>query len=107
MSHPENLPSVIERYQKEMLRILGVLESVLSKQEWLVGGRCTVADLSFIVWNALILDGTITKTYTPAQFEEDFPAVFRGFRIGSRWHQAMMNRQTVKKIYAIREAFKV
>lgn len=25
----------------------------------------------------MILDGTITKTYTPAQFEEDFPAVFR------------------------------
>ncbi|OJT13995.1 Glutathione S-transferase 2 [Trametes pubescens] len=52
MSHPENLPSVIERYQKEILRVLGVLENVLSKQEWLVGGKCTVADLSFIVYVA-------------------------------------------------------
>lgn len=54
MSHPEKLPSAIERYHKEMLRVLGVLESVLSKQEWLVGGKCTVADLSFIPYVALL-----------------------------------------------------
>jgi hypothetical protein len=46
--HPEKVPSVIERYQKEMLRVLGVLESVLSKQPWLVGDKMTVADLSFV-----------------------------------------------------------
>ena len=46
--HPEKIPSAIERYQKEILRVLGVLESVLSKQEWLVGGKLTIADLSFI-----------------------------------------------------------
>lgn len=46
--HPEKLPSAIERYQKEILRVFGVLEGVLSKQEWLVGGKCTIADLSFI-----------------------------------------------------------
>lgn len=48
-SHPEKVPSAVERYQKEILRVLGVLESVLSKQEWLVGGRFTVTDLSFVV----------------------------------------------------------
>lgn len=47
-SHPERIPSAIERYQKEVLRVFGVLESVLSKQEWLVGEKYTVADLSFI-----------------------------------------------------------
>lgn len=46
--HQEKLPSAIERYQKEILRVLGVLETVLSKQEWLVGGKLTVADISFI-----------------------------------------------------------
>jgi glutathione S-transferase len=46
--HPEKVPSAIERYQKEMLRVLGVLESVLSKQPWLVGDKMTVADLSFV-----------------------------------------------------------
>ena len=43
------IPKVIERYQKEILRVFSVLESVLSKQEWLVGGKCTIADLSFIM----------------------------------------------------------
>lgn len=47
--HPEKIPSAVERYQKEIIRVFGVLESVLSKQEWLVGGKMTIADISFIV----------------------------------------------------------
>ena len=46
--HHEKLPSAVERYRGEIKRVLGVLESVLSKQEWLVANRPTVADLSFI-----------------------------------------------------------
>ena len=46
--HPEKVPSAVDRYRNEARRVLGVLESVLAKQEWLVGGRLTVADLSFI-----------------------------------------------------------
>ena len=46
--HPEKVPSAVERYRKEILRVYGVLESVLSKQEWLAGGKPTVADISFI-----------------------------------------------------------
>ena len=44
------IPLAIERYQKEILRVFGVLESVLSKQEWLVGGKYTIADLSFVMY---------------------------------------------------------
>lgn len=51
--HEEKIPSAIERYQKEILRVFGVLESVLSKQEWLVGGKCTIADLSFIPYASM------------------------------------------------------
>ncbi|CDO76170.1 hypothetical protein BN946_scf185034.g3 [Trametes cinnabarina] len=46
--HQEPLTSAIERYQKEMMRVFGVLESVLSKREWLVGDKFTIADLSFV-----------------------------------------------------------
>ena len=46
--HSEKLPSAVERYKKEILRVLSVLDGVLSKQEWLVGGKCTIADISFI-----------------------------------------------------------
>ena len=45
--HPEKVSSAVERYRNETKRVLGVLESVLSKQEWLVGGRLTVADIAF------------------------------------------------------------
>ena len=51
----EKIPSVIERYQKEIIRVLGVLESVLSQKQWLVGDKCSVADLSFITY-AFLLD---------------------------------------------------
>ena len=46
--HPERIASAVERYKKEIARVWGVLDSVLSKQEWLVGGKVTIADLSFI-----------------------------------------------------------
>ncbi len=46
--HAEKIPSAIERYKNEILRVFGVLESVLSKQSWLVGGKYTIADLSFV-----------------------------------------------------------
>lgn len=46
--HHEKIPSALERYQKEILRVFGVLDGVLFKREWLIGAKCTVADLSFI-----------------------------------------------------------
>lgn len=50
MLHPEKFPSAIQRYQKEILRVLGVLEGVLKDQDWLVGGKMTIADVSFVVY---------------------------------------------------------
>lgn len=46
--HEEKIPSAIERYKNEVKRVIGVLDGVLSKQPWLVGGKPTIADLSFI-----------------------------------------------------------
>ena len=51
----EKLPSAIERYQNEIVRVLGVLEKALSSSasahhgSYLVGGKASVADLSFIL----------------------------------------------------------
>ena len=44
----EKIPSAIERYQREIVRVLGALERVLSTRRWLVGDKCSVADLSFV-----------------------------------------------------------
>lgn len=45
---PEKLLTVQEHFKKEIIRVFGVLESVLSKQPWLVGDNVTIADLTFI-----------------------------------------------------------
>ncbi|KAK3293727.1 glutathione S-transferase [Chaetomium fimeti] len=60
MYHHEKLPSAFERYAGEVKRVSGVLESYLGevKQKgegggdgpWLVGGKLTFADISFVVW---------------------------------------------------------
>lgn len=49
--HKEKLPDVIERYNNEIRRVLGVLDGVLANKEYLVGGKLTIADLSFVPWN--------------------------------------------------------
>jgi glutathione S-transferase len=46
--HHEKLPSARERYVKEVERVIGVLNSVLEGKNWLVGDKCTYADLVFI-----------------------------------------------------------
>ncbi|KZT69089.1 glutathione S-transferase [Daedalea quercina L-15889] len=94
--HPDKIPSAVERYQKEVLRVTGVLESVLSKQEWLVGGKCTIADLSFIPWNQAAFQ-FILPGYADFNLEKDFPAVHR-------WHSALLARKAVAEQLALRES---
>ncbi|KAL1941750.1 hypothetical protein VTO73DRAFT_6750 [Trametes versicolor] len=97
--HQEKLPSAIERYQKEILRVLGVLESVLSKQEWLVGGKLTVADISFITWNEMAI-GFGLQGVEGGNVEKEFPNVYK-------WHQKLVTRPVVRKFLDIQaEAFK-
>lgn len=51
MFAPEKVPYGIKRYADEVKRVMGVLESVLADgREWLIAGKCTIADLSFITW---------------------------------------------------------
>ncbi|KAH9941770.1 uncharacterized protein BXZ73DRAFT_41903, partial [Epithele typhae] len=47
--HPEKLPSAITRHENEVIRVFGMLESVLSKQEWLLGDKRTIVDILFVV----------------------------------------------------------
>jgi glutathione S-transferase len=44
------IPSATERYRNKSHRVTGVLDSVLQKQEWLVGDNITYADLAFVPW---------------------------------------------------------
>jgi len=48
--HPENIQSVLDRYYNEIRRVSGVLNRALQGQEWLVGGKYSYADVSFVTW---------------------------------------------------------
>ncbi|KAI0644616.1 glutathione S-transferase C-terminal-like protein [Trametes meyenii] len=87
--HQEKVPSAIERYRKETRRVYGVLEGVLSKQEWLVGGKPTIADISFVSWNNAAFN-VILKDYEDVNVEKEFPSVYK-------WHQKLVARPGVAR----------
>ncbi|EIN11266.1 thioredoxin-like protein [Punctularia strigosozonata HHB-11173 SS5] len=96
--HSEKIPSAVERYQKEILRVLGVLESVLSKREWLVGGKMTIADISFVLWNEWAI--WAFPTLDPAKnIELDMP---RDFPAVDAWHKKMTALPEIKEPLAER-----
>ena len=74
--HPEKIPSAIERYQKEILRVFGVLDGVLAQREWLVGDKCTVADLSFVPWNNGVFKRGVLKDVPGVDVPAQFPAFY-------------------------------
>ena len=53
--------------------MFGVLDEVLAKQKYLVGGKVTIADLSFIPWNVAIVDWLIPDI----DIEKNYPALAR------------------------------
>ncbi|KAF1948847.1 glutathione S-transferase [Byssothecium circinans] len=86
--HAEKLPSAIDRYVRELKRILGVLETSLEGREWLVGGKCSFADMAFVPWNDRIDMILFCK---PEEKFEGFPNV-------KAWHERMTSRPSWGKI---------
>ncbi|KAM5341680.1 hypothetical protein ACJ41O_014711 [Fusarium nematophilum] len=83
--HPEKVQTATDRYVNEVLRVNGVLESVLSKRDWLVGDRCSYADLSFVAWQRWAPELVGKDLY------EKFPHV-------GAWWRRMGERSTVQKV---------
>ncbi|KAI1400081.1 glutathione S-transferase [Hypoxylon fuscum] len=90
--HPEKIPSAIERYNDQLKRVLGVLESWLENRQWLVGDKITYADWAFVPWNDRINDVIFCKP-------ED---KFVGFPNVQAWHERMISRPAWKKTVEIR-----
>ncbi len=49
---PEKIPYAIERYEKETLRLYGVLERQLAEQEY-ISGEYSIADMAIYPWVAI------------------------------------------------------
>ncbi|KAK3046548.1 hypothetical protein LTR09_011958 [Extremus antarcticus] len=97
----KGITSVIERYGDETKRIVGVIESHLRRRQeasgddalWLLGGKCTYADLAFVPWDLLLLNRLFPEGFDAAK---EFPLFYQ-------WHQRVVQRPAVKKAIEIRE----
>ncbi|KAI1909040.1 glutathione S- transferase, nitrogen catabolite repression regulator [Ophidiomyces ophidiicola] len=89
--HSEKIPGVIERYSNEAKRVSQILEKCLEGKEFLMGDKCTFADLAFYPWQWFIMSEGVA-------LEEDAPNVHR-------WMQRMSNRPSVIKVFKDREAY--
>lgn len=100
-----NVTTAIERYGDETKRVVGVINSHLSKQRkeldlksgepvWLVGNKCTYADLAFVPWNLLLL----ARLFPDGDFnpQEEFLEFYK-------WHQSTINRPAVHEVVEMRE----
>lgn len=91
--HPEKVPSAIDRYISEIKRVTGVLENYLKKQDtgndgpWLVGGRISYADISFVSWQAIVDSPFFGESFDASEF----PTV-------KAWVDKMKNRPGIKKV---------
>ncbi|KAJ6007870.1 glutathione S-transferase [Penicillium herquei] len=90
----ESPESAKVRYGAELKRVAGVLDTVLSKQEWLVGDKCTYADLAFVMWNMQIPFFMASRTGEHAWQPEEVPHF-------TRWQNAMMARPSVLKVMSV------
>ncbi|MBU8976976.1 glutathione S-transferase N-terminal domain-containing protein [Lysobacter sp. MMG2] len=87
---PEDLPYAKERYQREVLRLLGVLDRRLEGREFVAAGRLSIADMAIHPW---------INPYTKA------PLDLTPFANLRRWHQAIAARPAVKRAYALAEKY--
>ncbi|QIW97592.1 hypothetical protein AMS68_003110 [Peltaster fructicola] len=92
--HPEKIQSAIDRFINEIFRVVGVLELGLERNGsgWLVGDKCTYADLSFVTW-AAVGEGQLKELEKYDGFEDKYP-------LYTAWLNRLGEREEVKKIRA-------
>ena len=90
--HSEPLQSAKDRYAKEINRVVGVLDSYLKNRSWLVGDKCTYADLAFFMWNAQI--PYVLKDAAEPWNIDNYPNY-------KKWMEAMQARDSVKHVMSV------
>lgn len=97
--HPEKVDSARLRYLEEVRRVMGVLDGWLEEQgtqdgagagageAWLVGNKCTYADLSFLPWALKI-----------AEVDGDGKVGVEKYVHYSAWLERMKQRPGVEKV---------
>jgi GST-like protein len=86
---PEKLPYAIERYKKEVLRLMGVLDKQLAHQEFLCGDYSS-ADIATFPWIRAYEFGGSAHGLTL----DDYPNV-------KRWSEMLQQRAAVQRGMAV------
>lgn len=97
--HPEKVPSAVTRYAKEIARVVSVIDLHLTRsgQQWLVGDKCTYADLSFINW-AMAVDMVVGQKAGGEEALKDVE-IFEGGKNAKykEWMGRLLAREKVAK----------
>ncbi|KZT23308.1 glutathione S-transferase [Neolentinus lepideus HHB14362 ss-1] len=91
MRHPVNVPTAVKRYQDETKRVISVLESVLSKEEWMVGGKFGLAEIALFPWQ----DAAVRLIFPSGTYDtaKEAPHVHA-------WIERLRERPSIKKCWA-------
>ncbi|KAG4437564.1 hypothetical protein IFR05_006951 [Cadophora sp. M221] len=89
--HPEKIESAQKRYIDHIKRVWAVIDKHLTTtgSQYLVGDKCTIADLAFIPWDMRI--PFIFGDDHSKNMERDYPAYFA-------WNKRLMQRPAVQKV---------
>ena len=96
--HSEKLPSAQSRYVAEVNRVVRVLDRVLADRNWLVGDKCTYADLAFVIWNSQIEFIMQEKIEFTMQGNGWDAGRYPNFKA---WQERMCARESVKKVLGV------
>ncbi|RAK97527.1 short-chain dehydrogenase/reductase [Aspergillus ibericus CBS 121593] len=91
---PERIPTATTRYQNEVHRVLSVLNTILTNKTWLVGEKCTYADLAFLPWNCQ-LDMLIPR--------DDGGEILEAYPWVKAWQTRMEDRESWRRAMVVRE----
>lgn len=86
-------PQAHARSVENFRRVLRVLDDELADKEWLVGGRCSAADLSYVPFHSKL--DFIMRGAAP-DVEGEFPNV-------DAWFKRMVGRDAVRKVLRERD----
>lgn len=88
----------VAHFQHLVKRTLRTIDDELRGKEFLVGGKCTLADLAFIPWDLmldLVLQGD-AEAGTASDRKQLFPNWYN-------WHVKMIQREAVQKMVKLKE----
>jgi len=95
--HPEkNITSAIDRYRDIVFKVFNTLNTHLEGKTYLVGEKCTIADLSFLPWDHM-LSRVLGDKYNAAEIEKSYPNYVA-------WNKRLNARPAVKKALADKDA---